>query len=363
MAQTRFAGASSLWALTKGVSRNSRGIFVGAGSLSVDAPLKSLPEIPVARNPLLGDRHMRRSGDDYVSPFFSLLPQGLAWPRDPTSTLGKTVTGLAQTWGYVDNRAAELLEHESDPRQTIELLPDWEENFGLPDECVAEPISISDRQKTLVMWMTMEGAQSRQFFSDALARIGYTIAPEEIREWSPFMVGISNVGDTRPLGPYTGVSESTITVGTGAKTFTMIGPNLPYVAGDILRVTAQDNLYIWMQGAVTSYIGQTLILNVTDISTVAGSSSWWRVENAVVAHRWEIGAPEMRFYWSVRVGGVRLTWFRCGWGGGQCGVDPHLRIAAATDLECLLQRWKPAHTEVLFDYTSLATPGPMAGTP
>ena len=39
-----------------------------------------------------------------------------------------------------------------------------------------------------------------------------------------------------------------------------------------------------------------------------------------------------------------LIWFRTGSGGGQTGVDPHLRIGRADDLECLLERWKPAHT-------------------
>jgi uncharacterized protein YmfQ (DUF2313 family) len=79
--------------------------------------------------------------------------------------------------------------------------------------------------------------------------------------------------------------------------------------------------------------------------------------------QWEIGPPEMRFYWSVKVDATRLTWFRVGLGGGQAGVDPHLRIGIATDLECVLRRIKPAHTEVLFDYSGLGPPDPMAGTP
>lgn len=68
-------------------------------------------------------------------------------------------------------------------------------------------------------------------------------------------------------------------------------------------------------------------------------------------YRWEIGSPDMRFYWKVRVSALRLTWFRCS--SGQVGVDPHLRIAGATDLECMLRRWKPAHTQVIFDYSAL----------
>ena len=100
----------------------------------------------------------------------------------------KVVKGLAQFWGdVVDARAADLLERESDPRSTIELLPDWERNWGLPDPCYTSPQSIDERQRALVMRMTMLGAQSRQFFIDVAAMLGYTIT---ITEYRPFFVAM-----------------------------------------------------------------------------------------------------------------------------------------------------------------------------
>ena len=75
----------------------------------------------------------------------------------------------------------------------------------------------------------------------------------------------------------------------------------------------------------------------------------------------QIGDPVMRFWWTVHVMRVRLTWFRVT--KGQTGVDPHLRIALATDLECVLNRWKPAHTDILFDYSGVTPADDMAGTP
>ena len=87
-------------------------------------------------------------------------------------------------------------------------------------------------------------------------------------------------------------------------------------------------------------------------------------------YRWEIGPPELRFYWSAYAAEPDLVWFRCGgggsannWKGGQAGVDPHLRIIVAPDLDCLLNRWKPAHTMLVYDYASVVADGPMAGTP
>ena len=78
-------------------------------------------------------------------------------------------SGLCDYWGFVDGRAADLLERESDPRQTVELLPDWERNWGLPDPCYEAPQTIGERQLALVMRMTMQGAQSREFFIDVAA--------------------------------------------------------------------------------------------------------------------------------------------------------------------------------------------------
>lgn len=65
--------------------------------------------------------------------------------------------------------------------------------------------------------------------------------------------------------------------------------------------------------------------------------------------RWAMAAPNIRHYWSVAVTEPRVTWFRMG--SSQVGWDPHARITRATDLECLLNRYKPAHTTLIFDYS------------
>jgi len=251
----------------------------------------------------MADHHVRRQGSDYAQAFLALLPTGPAWPRHAWSTLAQTVFGLADYWGFVDGRAADLLEIESDPRTTVELLPDWERSFGLPDPCYAEPLSVYDRQVALVQRMTILGGQSRQFFIDAAAQIGYTIS---ITEYRPFMVGIDRCGDNRVIGDGTYLRDE-------------------------------------FGHAIVDPLGHP-------------------VANGVLSeYPYVLGPPDNRYYWTVHVQNARLSWFRCG--SGQCGVDPHLRIGLATDLECLLNRWKPAHTEIIFDYANLENGGPMAGTP
>lgn len=67
--------------------------------------------------------------------------------------------------------------------------------------------------------------------------------------------------------------------------------------------------------------------------------------------RWRCAPPRMRFCWVVTVPGQRLSWFRAG--GSRAGQDPHLRIRRADDLECILQKYRPGHTRLIFAYTGV----------
>jgi len=144
------------------------------------------------------DRYVRRTGADYAQQFLKLLPVGQAWPKEPGSILERVCHGLADYWGFVDSRAGDLLERESDPRFTLELLPDWERAWGLPDPCFASPQTVEMRRRILVLWMTWMGGQSRDYFKSVAEFLGYTI---EIKEFAPFMCGISECGDTRTPPP------------------------------------------------------------------------------------------------------------------------------------------------------------------
>lgn len=226
------------------------------------------------------DRWRPHRADDYAEAIAGDLPTGEFWPRDPDHPLMLWVAGCARIWGDVDARAAALLITESDPRRTIEMLTDWERAFGLPDPCVAEPLTIEDRRKALITRITTQGGQSRAFFKAIAQGLGYVI---EIFEYAPFQAGISRCGDTRP---------------------------------------STDPVY------AKDYF-------------------------------WRIGDPDMRFAWRVKLFNTRLLWFRAG--SGQAGVDPMLRIALATDLECVIRRWKPAHTTVVFDYSEVDYSGSLGG--
>jgi uncharacterized protein YmfQ (DUF2313 family) len=95
---------------------------------------------------------------------------------------------------------------------------------------------------------------------------------------------------------------------------------------------------------------------------MCGDNRTYYADGSLSDWNYWIGPPaENRFAWTMHVHQTRLTWFRCS--KGQCGIDPHLRISLAVDLECVIRRWRPAQTVVLFDYSGVTPPDPMTGTP
>lgn len=269
-----------------------------------------------SRDRQLRDRYIRRSGNDYCRVFLGLLPVGQAWPYQPGSILWQVCCGLAQYWGFIDGRAGDLLERESDPRKTLELLPDWERAWGLPDPCFPEATTIGERQRMLITKMTWMGGQSRDYFTRVMKWLGFDI---HIREYSPFMAGLSETGDTRP-NAHTRYTWSPETLDAHGSIIPRPVPS-GWVAspGNLEPDQQEDNF------------------------------------------RWYIGPPEMRFAWSANAGQMGLVWFRAG--SGEAGVNHHLAFRPQQDLECLLNRWKPAHTNLVMSFSELAFGDPMQGTP
>lgn len=85
-----------------------------------------------------------------------------------------------------DARGVDLIE-EMDPRTTQELLGDWERMTGLPDGCTGAPDSTSERQAALHQKLTSTGGQSRAYFIEVAAKLGYSI---EIEEHRPCAIGM-----------------------------------------------------------------------------------------------------------------------------------------------------------------------------
>jgi uncharacterized protein YmfQ (DUF2313 family) len=121
----------------------------------------------------------------YALQFLQLLPPGVAWSREVTSTIGQVFLGLAAEAARLDARMAALVE-EADPRTTLELLPDWERVTGLPDPCAGDDQTLAGRRRRVVTQLTQVGGQSPDYYVAVAADLGYaiTITEGETNPWS-----------------------------------------------------------------------------------------------------------------------------------------------------------------------------------
>lgn len=204
----------------------------------------------------------------YTAQLTNLLPLGLAWPRQPGLTRDTYLEAEAAELTRVDGRVGDML-RESDPRQALETLGDWERVAGLPDSCVvASSITIQERRQRLVQKLVSTGGQSVGYFTDIAENMGYPII---LKEFRPFVCGWSECGLVEEDSP----------------------------------------------------TGSVIVYGLTDI-------------------------PEIRYYWRIEVLEPRVTWFRVS--QSELGKDPLAKIDFATDLECVINKLKPAHTELVFSY-------------
>jgi len=77
---------------------------------------------------------------------------------------------------------------EADPRVTSELLADWERVLGLPDSCAGgAAMTVSQRRNRVLDKLRKVPGQSRQFYLDLAAMLGYT--DTSITEFRPMTCG------------------------------------------------------------------------------------------------------------------------------------------------------------------------------
>ena len=129
---------------------------------------------------------------DFLRFVQGLFPRGAAWPRDDDAVFTQVAQALADGV-YQHHRAAlNLSEVESDPYFTTALLPDFENDYGLPDPCTPLNPTLSQRRAALLAKMRAKGGQSAAYFIAVAQALGYSIT---IETFSPFRVGQGRAGD------------------------------------------------------------------------------------------------------------------------------------------------------------------------
>lgn len=126
---------------------------------------------------------------DYKAALLSLLPTGRVWPKDPDAVQNDVLDGLAPTFVRLDARAQTLLV-DAFPATALELLPEWEQTLGLPDDCEGDEQILQVRRAQVVNRLVNAGGQSVPYYLGVLERLGYTGAT--IQEFSPFRADVSS---------------------------------------------------------------------------------------------------------------------------------------------------------------------------
>jgi len=134
---------------------------------------------------------MRAEQGDYLKLLQGLMPAGVAWTDEPDAILTLLLAGLAEDLTRGHNRGADARD-ESDPRSTLEMLPDWERVTGLPDECTLDADTLQERRAAVVAKLRSTGGQSVAYFRDLAESLGCQVV---IEEFKPFICGISRCGD------------------------------------------------------------------------------------------------------------------------------------------------------------------------
>jgi uncharacterized protein YmfQ (DUF2313 family) len=127
---------------------------------------------------------------DFQAEILSLMPTGLAWPKEPDALQSQVALALAQTFARLNARAIYLLT-DAFPSTTVELLPEWEAALGLPDPCAGQFPTIAQRQMQVAARFAAGGGQSVSYLINFAALLG---TPITIAQNTPAKFGIATFG-------------------------------------------------------------------------------------------------------------------------------------------------------------------------
>lgn len=141
---------------------------------------------------------------NYRALLVKLLPIGKAWNKVKEHPM---FLGLAVEFARIFDRGQDFLNKELYPGTADEMLTDWEQLLGLPDECTPEGLDVAGRRQQVLQKMSTLGGASPAYFQDLASLSGFNAI---VTNYRPFRVGTSRVGE-----PLTNDFDISFRVGTG----------------------------------------------------------------------------------------------------------------------------------------------------
>lgn len=137
-----------------------------------------MPQITVPRPTL----------EDFQRQTQALLPAGRFWNPNSDSVIGRIIGVLAGERLSRHTQALAVLDTESVPTTSVQLLADWEQASGLPDPCIAAPSTLAQRWQALAdVWFADHPPTPANMVAWAL-QAGWNIS---IREQTDFVADVS----------------------------------------------------------------------------------------------------------------------------------------------------------------------------
>lgn len=126
----------------------------------------------------------------YTKLIKKLLPPGRIWDNIREDVIN-LFPGVATEFCRVQDRAKDLLT-EFDPGTSTQLLSDWEQLLGLPDECTPENSDLNERRQQARQKLAAVGGLSAPFYEQIAENLGFDAI---VTDAHPFRVGESVAGD------------------------------------------------------------------------------------------------------------------------------------------------------------------------
>jgi len=141
---------------------------------------------------------MAMNADAYKCLLRSLLPQGAAWPIDDDTDLLKTISALSKEFERIDQRVDQLM-LEIDPRTSSELLNEYENALGLPDNCITSVLTFAERRQNAFVALTLRSIPNVTWLVSVAKNIGFDIT---ITNPSPNVWQVNAPTETLQLAEY-----------------------------------------------------------------------------------------------------------------------------------------------------------------
>ena len=281
-------------------------------------PCARLPTAP----PSVADRQSAPSADDLTPQIAGVLtPRGPAWGTDEAGDGRGAQPVMRQAWralaAWVARQNADewTLATQALPSAISYSLADWEAELGLPDPCGPGGQGFAARQTAVRARFMAQGGASPAYFVCLAASLGYDVTVEEPTQ---FLVDVSGVGPDPIAETWFRVDEGEI--------------DADPVEGFVLAASGEDGDELGLDALTdTAFLVDDGLIDETPLEGYAPTPG---------GNVWQA--------WLVHARTPGETWFTID--EGEIDVDPIEGFVPLADLECLLRRHSPAHTDLYVSY-------------